>query len=164
MCSIKGHQQFVYSGDRTKEELLPFAMRMSGPPVTAVGRPESIDMLKAKHDIFFAFVGKQDGALWDTYHSVAENYQAHGYFFATTPEVASKHFTVDTLPAVMVYKERNHYSFPRKIILLYLYCVIIVNIIICFTNSFVRVFNSRTGPSEHFYASMGERGALLVVS
>lgn len=87
---------------------------MSGPPVTAVARTESVDMLKTKHDIFFAFVGKQEGVLWDTYHSVAENYQAHGYFFATTPEVATKHFTLDTLPAVMVYKERNHYCYPRK--------------------------------------------------
>lgn len=112
--SIKGHQQFLYTGDRTKEELLPYATRMSGPPVTAVTRSESVDMLKAKHDIFFAYVGKQDGALWDTYHSVAENYQPHGYFFATTPEIATKHFTVVTSPAVMVYKERKHFNFPRK--------------------------------------------------
>lgn len=112
--SIKGHQEFIYNGDRTKEELLPYATRMSGPPVQLVTRTESVDMLKANHAIFFAFVGKQDGLLWDTYHSVAEHFQPHGFFYATSVDVANRHFSIDTLPAVVVYKERNHFYFPRK--------------------------------------------------
>lgn len=113
--SIKGHQEYVYSGDRTKEELLPYAMRMSGPPVQQVTRVESVDMLKSNNPIFFAFIGKQDGLLWDTYHSVAEHYQAHGFFYATSVDVATKHFVIDTLPAIMVYKERGHYYFPCEL-------------------------------------------------
>lgn len=105
---------FHYNGDRTKEDLLPFATRLSGPPVTLVARPESVGMLMANHEVFFAFVGKQDGVLWDTYHAVAEHYQQHGHFFATSVEVANKHFAVDTSPTIVVYKELNHYFFPRK--------------------------------------------------
>lgn len=73
--SIKGHQEFIYNGDRTKEELLPYATRMSGPPVQQVTRSESVDMLKSNNPIFFSFVGKQEGLLWDTYHAVAEHFQ-----------------------------------------------------------------------------------------
>lgn len=87
---------------------------MSNPPVQQVARVESIDMLKTNNGIFFTFVGKQDGVLWDAYHSVAEHFQPHGFFYATSGEIAEKHFDVDTVPAILVYKEKSHYYFPRK--------------------------------------------------
>lgn len=109
---IKGHQEYIYNGDRTKDELIPFATRMSNPPVQQVARVESIDMLKTNNGIFFTFVGKQDGVLWDAYHSVAEHFQPHGFFYATSGEIAEKHFDVDTVPSILVYKEKSHYYFP----------------------------------------------------
>lgn len=42
------------------------------------------------------------------------HFQPHGFFYATSVDVANRHFTVDTLPAVIVYKEHSHYYFPRK--------------------------------------------------
>lgn len=86
---------------------------MSNPPVQHVARADSINILKTNNGIFFAFVGKQEGILWDVYHSVAEHFQPHGFFYATSPEIAEKHFVIDTVPAVIVYKEKDHYYFPR---------------------------------------------------
>lgn len=111
--SIKGHQEYIYHGDRTKDELIPFAVRMSNPPVQQVARVESIDMLKTNNGIFFTYVGKQEGVLWETYHSVAEYFQPHGFFYATSGDVAEKHFDIDTVPAILVYKEKSHFYFPR---------------------------------------------------
>lgn len=113
--SIKGDHEFVFNGDRTKEELLNFVMRLSGPPVQQVTRIDSIDMLKSNNLIFFTYVGKQDGVLWDTFYSVAEIYQPHGFFYATSEDIAKRYFEIDTHPAVLVYKERNHYYFPCKL-------------------------------------------------
>lgn len=113
-CSIKGHQEFVYNGDRSKEELLPYAIRMSGPPVQQVTRVDSFDMLKVQNEIFFTYVGLQTGALWDTYHTTAEHFQPHGFFYATNSDIANHHFQIDTLPAVLVYKEKSHFYFPRN--------------------------------------------------
>lgn len=109
---IKGPYDYVYTGDRTKEDLLHFVNRMSGPPVQQVTRPDSIDILKANNPIFFTYVGKQDGILWDVFYSAAESYQPHGYFYATSVEIAKRHFGIDTVPAALVYKERSHYYFP----------------------------------------------------
>lgn len=60
---IKGNMEYTYSGDRNKDELVDYALRMSGPPVQLVTRTESVDMLKGSHTIFFMFVGPQEGNL-----------------------------------------------------------------------------------------------------
>lgn len=110
--SIKGQKEYIYNGERTREEMLPFAVRMSGPPVQPVTRVESFDMLKSQNDIFFTYVGPQDGVLWETFYGAADRFQPHMYFYATTDPVAKKHFLVDSVPTVLVYKERNHFFFP----------------------------------------------------
>lgn len=109
---MRGNNEFVYSGERSKDELLHFVMRMSGPPVQQVTRVESFEILKANNPIFFIYVGKQSGNLWDNYYIASERNQPHGYFYATSLDVASKHFFIDTTPVILVYKENTHYTFP----------------------------------------------------
>lgn len=77
-----------------------------------VTRPESFEILKTNNPIFFIYVGKQAGNLWNSYYVASENNQAHGYFYATSLEVASKHFFIDATPVILVYKENTHYTFP----------------------------------------------------
>jgi thioredoxin domain-containing protein 10 len=87
-------------------------MRMSGPPVQQVTRTESFDILKANNPVFFVYIGKQQGALWEVFYAVSESHQAHAYFYATNAEVGVKHFIVDANPVVLVYKEGTHFVFP----------------------------------------------------
>lgn len=110
---IKGNMEYSYSGDRSKDELVDYALRMSGPPVQLVTRAESVDMLKGSHTIFFMFVGSQEGVVWDTFYAAAENYQEHGFFYATSEDVAAQHFEFEKLPAVIVYKEEQHHFYPH---------------------------------------------------
>ncbi|CAD7083643.1 unnamed protein product [Hermetia illucens] len=109
---IKGNDEFVYNGDRSKEDILNYVLRMSGPPVQLVTRPESVDMLKSSHALFFIYVGPESGILWDTYYAAAEHFQPHGFFYVTGVELASQHFEINHTPTVIVYKEENHYHFP----------------------------------------------------
>lgn len=102
----------MFTGDRVKEELLAFAMRMSGPPVQPVTQMDSFNMLKTQNEIFFTYVGQRNGTLWTAYLSIAEIFQPHGFFYSTSREIADRHFQIDTLPVVLVYKENNHYHFP----------------------------------------------------
>lgn len=115
-CSIKGHQEYVFTGDRVKDELLAFAMRMSGPPVQPVTQIDSFNTLKTQNEIFFTYVGQRNGTLWTAYSSIAEIFQPHGFFYSTSREIADRHFQIDALPVVLVYKENNHYHFPCKLL------------------------------------------------
>ncbi|XP_075225053.1 thioredoxin-related transmembrane protein 3 [Lycorma delicatula] len=109
---LKGDtQQYTFRGDRTKEEIISFAIRVSGPPVQQITRPESLENLKATNPLFFAYVGSYEGPLWTTYSEVAERFQPHGFFYSVPPEIASKHVWLKDPPAVLVYKENSHYFF-----------------------------------------------------
>lgn len=110
---IKGNAEYTYTGDRTRDDLVDYALRMSGPPVQLVTRPESVDLLKESHLLFFMFIGPQNGIIWDTYYNAAENYQEHGFFYATSEDIATQHFDIGHLPAVIVYKEEQHYFYQH---------------------------------------------------
>lgn len=87
---------------------------MSGPPVQLVARTESIEMLKNAHSIFFIYVGIQNGVFWDTYYASAKYFQPHGFFYATSKDLASQHFELEYLPTVIVYKEESHFHYPHS--------------------------------------------------
>lgn len=75
-------------------------------------RTESFDILKANNPVFFVYIGKQQGPLWEIFYISSESHQAQAYFYATNVDVGGKHFIVDANPVVIVYKESSHYVFP----------------------------------------------------
>lgn len=112
--SLKGNQQHVYTGDRTNDALLSYARRMSGPPVQLVTRAESMDALRAQHELFFVHVGQRSGPVWDTYSAVAAQFQAHGFFYAAADAVAGRHVQMERTPCVVVCKANESYHFPSE--------------------------------------------------
>lgn len=87
---------------------------MSGPPVQSVSQMDSFNTLKAENDVFFVYVGLRNCSLWKTFVSVAEIFQPHSFFYSTSREIASRYFQIDTVPTVLVFKENNHFHFPRE--------------------------------------------------
>ncbi|KAL3284206.1 hypothetical protein HHI36_018370 [Cryptolaemus montrouzieri] len=110
---ITHDNDFTYHGDRNKEDIINFALRMAGPPVQEVTRAESLSNLKNMNQLFFMYVGEQEGPLWDSFNNIAEKMQPHGFFYASSKNVASIHVNFTTeLPAVFVHKENVHYFYP----------------------------------------------------
>lgn len=62
--SLKGEQEFMYYGDRTRDEIVKFALRLSGPPVQEITRTQSFDTIKRERDLYFLYVGDRSGVLW----------------------------------------------------------------------------------------------------
>lgn len=108
---IKGNEDFTFDGDRTKEDIVNFGIRLSGPPVQELTRTDSMNNIKALHSLFFMYVGPHVGPLWDVYYATAVKMQAHGFFFSASTEIAKQHVDIDELPAVFVYKESLHYFY-----------------------------------------------------
>lgn len=63
-CSLKGDQRYVYEGDRTREEIVKFALRLSGPPVQEITKTQSFDTIKRERDLYFLYVGERSGVFW----------------------------------------------------------------------------------------------------
>ncbi|KAL7291385.1 protein disulfide-isomerase TMX3 [Trichogramma pretiosum] len=108
---FKGDQQFVYNGDRTRDEIVKFALRLSGPVVQEVTRTTSFDTLKKDREVYFLYVGERSGMIWDIYHNVASIFQPHAFFYQSHPVVVDKHAPIVKTPTLFVYKENSHYNF-----------------------------------------------------
>ncbi|XP_017299960.1 protein disulfide-isomerase TMX3 [Diaphorina citri] len=58
---IKGTDiHFTFQGDRNTEDIINFALRVSGPPVLKITKSKSIEELKNKNQVFFLYVGPPD--------------------------------------------------------------------------------------------------------
>ncbi|XP_018401056.1 PREDICTED: protein disulfide-isomerase TMX3 isoform X2 [Cyphomyrmex costatus] len=112
---LKGDQKYVYEGDRTREEIVKFALRLNGPPVQEITKTQSFDTIKREQDLYFLYVGNRAGVLWELYHKIANKFQAHAFFYQSHPNVVNKHAPVDNTPALFVYKENLHYNFTAVV-------------------------------------------------
>lgn len=54
----------MYHGDRTRDEIVKFALRVSGPPVQEITKTQSFDTIKRERDLYFLYVGERSGPLW----------------------------------------------------------------------------------------------------
>lgn len=64
LFSIKGSFRHEYTGERQKEEMVNYAMRMSQPAVQRLSHIDSFSDIKDSHSVFFGYIGKQQGPLW----------------------------------------------------------------------------------------------------
>jgi thioredoxin domain-containing protein 10 len=62
--SLKDDQEYIYHGDRTRDEIVKFALRLSGPPVQEITKPESFNTIKKDRNLYFLYVGDRSGFLW----------------------------------------------------------------------------------------------------
>ncbi|XP_020298819.1 protein disulfide-isomerase TMX3 isoform X2 [Pseudomyrmex gracilis] len=108
---LKGDQEHMYHGDRTRDEIVKFALRLSGPPVQEITKPQSFQSIMKEQDLYFLYVGDRSGIFWELYYKTANMFQPFAYFYQTYPRIARKHAPVEKVPALFVYKENLHYNF-----------------------------------------------------
>ncbi|CAG4947443.1 unnamed protein product [Parnassius apollo] len=111
---IKGSYQHVYNGEREKDEMINYAMRMAQPAIQRVTHADSIGYLKETHNIFFGYVGKQQGPLWEMFELHAERYRPHTWFYLMSHEVIKNEMHPPNESAVFVYKEDGIYFFEAN--------------------------------------------------
>ncbi|XP_050299858.1 protein disulfide-isomerase TMX3 [Anthonomus grandis grandis] len=112
---IKSDEDHTYTGERTKEAIVDYAMRMAGPPVQEVRQPDSVNRLKSQNQLFFMFVGQREGQLWDTYYFIAKTLQPHSFFYSISKEIHKGEFPNSTNSAIYVHKDGETYWFEGSI-------------------------------------------------
>lgn len=63
-CSLKGETKHTYSGDRAKEDIIGYAVRMAAPPIQHIASFHHLKEVIAQEDLFFVYAGEKEGALW----------------------------------------------------------------------------------------------------
>ncbi|GAB6025777.1 hypothetical protein CHUAL_011758 [Chamberlinius hualienensis] len=119
---FKGGKTYAYTGDRVREEIVQFALRLEGSAVQKLYTVDDLNLAKEKHDVFFLGVAKNvetDDALWNIYNSVAEQFQTTSYFYSMVLDSLSDHKSIltasvgETVDGVYVFKDNMVYKFAN---------------------------------------------------
>ncbi|KAL1513223.1 hypothetical protein ABEB36_002659 [Hypothenemus hampei] len=108
---LKPDYEHTYNGERSKEAIVNYALRMAGGPVQDVRQVDSIDRLKKQNQLFFMYVGKPKGPLWDTYFATASLLQPYVFFYSVHENLVKDTVDIPSTPAIFVHKEGSHYFF-----------------------------------------------------
>ncbi|XP_016330339.1 protein disulfide-isomerase TMX3-like isoform X2 [Sinocyclocheilus anshuiensis] len=107
---FKGELSFDYKGPRTKDAIIEFTNRVSGPVVRPLSSVQLFQHVMSRHDLIFVYIGREL-LLKKEYYKAATEYIVHTYFFTASEEVLPKAVTLQDVPAIAVFKDRTYYLY-----------------------------------------------------
>ncbi|XP_060679276.1 protein disulfide-isomerase TMX3-like isoform X2 [Hemiscyllium ocellatum] len=112
---LKGDLAYNYRGPRTKEDIIEFAGRVSGPLVRSLSSQQLFDHWQKRHPVFFVYVGGES-PLKEKFFEVASELIVYTYFFSASEDALPEDVSVQELPAVLVFKDGAYYTYDGKLV------------------------------------------------
>ncbi|XP_067837533.1 protein disulfide-isomerase TMX3-like [Heptranchias perlo] len=109
---LKGDLAYNYRGPRTKEDIIEFANRVSGPLVRSLPTQQLFDHWQKRHPVFFVYVGSES-PLKEKFFEVASELIVYTYFFSASEDAFPQDVAVQELPAVLVFKDGTYYMYDE---------------------------------------------------
>ncbi|XP_038666012.1 protein disulfide-isomerase TMX3-like isoform X2 [Scyliorhinus canicula] len=109
---LKGDLAYNYRGPRTKEDIIEFAGRVSGPLVRSLSTQQLFDHWQKRHPVFFVYVGGES-PLKEKFFEVAAELIVYTYFFSASEDALPEDVSVQELPAVLVVKDGTYYTYDE---------------------------------------------------
>ncbi|XP_060679270.1 protein disulfide-isomerase TMX3-like isoform X1 [Hemiscyllium ocellatum] len=109
---LKGDLAYNYRGPRTKEDIIEFAGRVSGPLVRSLSSQQLFDHWQKRHPVFFVYVGGES-PLKEKFFEVASELIVYTYFFSASEDALPEDVSVQELPAVLVFKDGAYYTYDE---------------------------------------------------
>ena len=111
---MKGESAFQYEGDRTRDDIVNFALRLVGPSVNKIESKEDFEIAKKRSELFFVFAGETEGREWENFEKIATNLQQHEFFYQTEAELAQDFSGQSETQSIRVYKDSSSFKFEGK--------------------------------------------------
>lgn len=111
---LKGDKTYTYKGDRNRDDIVDFALRLEGLPVQKLRNGGELEQIKNRHEVFFLIVtntAEDTSELWQAYNQVAEYYQESNYFYSTHAEAGLQDLQDEDLPRIHVFKDERRLNF-----------------------------------------------------
>ena len=110
---LKGDNVYTYEGDRTREDIVAFARRMSGPPVTHLTSPGELTSAML-NTVIFLYSGPVDHPLYTEFLENAKQFQQDEHMYSVSPGLLAPHVSLTSQPAVLVYKDKTFRQFLQE--------------------------------------------------
>ncbi|XP_061835220.2 protein disulfide-isomerase tmx3a-like [Nerophis lumbriciformis] len=102
--------KYNYLGARTKDGIIEFVDRVSGPLIRPLTSVELFQHTLSRHDVMFVYVGASS-PLKGVYSAAAQDLIVSTFFYSANRDVLPKTVTLSSLPAVAVFKDGTYYSY-----------------------------------------------------
>ncbi|XP_031176978.2 protein disulfide-isomerase TMX3-like [Sander lucioperca] len=110
---LKKDVKYNYSGPKTKDGIMAFADRVSGPLVRHLSSVQLFHHVKSRHDVMIVYVGATS-PLKGNFTSIAETLIVYSYFFSASRDVLPKEVSLPSLPAVVIFKDGTYFTFNEE--------------------------------------------------
>ncbi|XP_039671980.1 protein disulfide-isomerase TMX3-like [Perca fluviatilis] len=110
---LKKDVKYNYSGPKTKDGIMEFADRVSGPLVRHLSSVHLFQHVMSRHDVMMVYVGATS-PLKGNFTSVAETLIVHTFFFSASRDVLPKEVSLPSLPAVVIFKDGTYFTFNEE--------------------------------------------------
>ena len=111
---MKGESSYQYEGDRTRDDIVNFALRLIGPSVNKIESKEDFEIAKTRSELFFLFAGETAGREWENFEKIATNLQQHEFFYQTEAQIAQDFSGHKETQSIRVYKDSSSFKFEGK--------------------------------------------------
>ncbi|KAM6962484.1 protein disulfide-isomerase tmx3a-like [Aplochiton taeniatus] len=109
---LKKDVKYNYGGPRTKDGIMDFANRVSGPVVRALSSQQLFQHVMSRHDVLFLYIGGSS-RLKANYISVAKEYIVHTYFFSASKDILPKAVNIPDVPVIAVFKDGTYFTYDE---------------------------------------------------
>ncbi|XP_069476886.1 protein disulfide-isomerase TMX3 [Ambystoma mexicanum] len=109
---LKGELAYNYRGPRTKEDIVEFANRVSGPVIRPLPSQQMFDHVQKRHRVLFVYVGGES-TLKEKYIEVASELIVYTYFFSASEDVLPEYVTLQEIPAILVFKDSTYFVYDE---------------------------------------------------
>uniref|UniRef100_A0A8C6UKX0 protein disulfide-isomerase n=1 Tax=Neogobius melanostomus TaxID=47308 RepID=A0A8C6UKX0_9GOBI len=158
---LKGDLAYSYKGPRTKDDIVEFANRVSGPAMRALPSKQMFEHMLKRHTVLFVYVGGES-PLREKYSDVASELIVHTYFFSASEEVFPEEMTLPELPAVVVFKDGGYFTYDGELFFFSLFAIWTVVFTSKLKSLILPLSCSSLGPFEGgFFAGVEIIGAII---
>ncbi|KAM9844981.1 protein disulfide-isomerase tmx3a-like [Aulostomus maculatus] len=109
----KKNKKYNYLGPRTKDGIMDFVDRVSGPLLRSLKSLQLFQHAMSHHDVMFVYVGATS-SLRGNYSAAAQELIVTTYFFCATRDVLPKAVSIPSLPAVLVFKDGTYFTYDEE--------------------------------------------------
>ncbi|XP_061111706.1 protein disulfide-isomerase TMX3-like, partial [Conger conger] len=109
---IKGELAYNYRGPRTKDDIIEFANRVSGPVVRTLPSQQMFEHVVDHHSVLFVYIGGES-PLKEKYIEVASELIVYTYFFFSSEDVLPKDVVLQEIPTVAVFKDGGYFLYDE---------------------------------------------------
>ncbi|KAM9333430.1 protein disulfide-isomerase TMX3 [Pholidichthys leucotaenia] len=109
---LKGDLAYNYKGPRTKDDIVEFAIRVSGPAVRPLPSKEMFELMVTRHDVIFVYIGGES-PLKEKYSDAASELIVYTHFFSALEEALPESISLLELPAVVVCKDGGYFIYDE---------------------------------------------------